>query len=391
MKKRKIIILALFLISIGSMIHTYFTYALSLVLLSRNSSDEESQTYVTTPSVALVIAAYNEEEIIAEKIENSIDLDYPRDKLEIIVFSDASGDRTDDIVRSYADQGVRLERIEGRVGKTQCQNQVAETVNADIIVFSDANSMYESSAISNLVQEFSEGVGCVVGELRYRQANGTEGESVYWRYEQLIKKLESKVGSLVTGNGSIYAVQNESYVPLASETISDFAEPLAIVSNGETVKYAPDAVAWEDTGSSTQTELSRRIRITTRCWNTLVDYLHLLNPIDYSLFSYQLLSHKLLRWLSPIFLILICITNLLLVALYSRKAYRYILSLQTAFYSAAVVGWLFDRAGKSAPTILHVPYYFIVANYGMLAGLWNFLKGKNVVTWETTDRNSANE
>lgn len=391
MKIKTPVILSIFLISVGSMLHTYFTYALSLVLLSSGSSDNEGQTYENTPSVALVIAAYNEEEIIAEKIENSLDLEYPRDELEIIVFSDASDDRTDEIVRSYADQGIQLERIEGRVGKTQCQNRVAETVNAEIIVFSDANSMYESSAISNLVQEFSKGVGCVVGELRYRQTNGTEGESVYWKYEQLIKKLESKVGSLVTGNGSIYAVQKESYVPLASETISDFAEPLAIVSNGEAVKYAPAAIAWEETGSSTQSELSRRIRITTRCWNTVVDYLHLLNPLKYPLFSYQLLSHKLLRWLSPVFLILICITNLLLVALDSKRRYEYILSLQTAFYSAAVAGWLFDRADESAPTVLHVPYYFIVANYGMLVGLWSFLKGKNVVTWETTNRNSTNE
>lgn len=386
MRKKPTIILAAFLVSIGSMIHTYFAYALSLVLLSSTSSDKENQGYQTTPIVALVIAAYNEEEIIAEKIENSLDLDYPRDSLEIIVFSDASSDRTDEIVRSYADQGVRLKRIEGRVGKTQCQNQVVETVNADIIVFSDANSMYEPNAISNLVQGFSEGVGCVVGELRYRQTNGTEGESVYWKYEQLIKKLESKVGSLVTGNGSIYAVQKESYVPLPSEMISDFAEPLAIVSSGETVKYASDAVAWEETGSSTESELSRRIRITTRCWNTVVDYFHLLNPLKYPLFSYQLLSHKLLRWLSPVFLILICITNLLLVVLDSKRRYKYILSLQTAFYSAAVAGWLFDRADESAPTVFHVPYYFIVANYGMLIGFWNFVRRRNIVTWETTAR-----
>lgn len=386
MRKKPTIILAAFLVSIASMIHTYFTYVISLVLLSSTSSDKENQGYQTTPTVALVIAAYNEEEIIAEKIENSLDLDYPRDSLEIIVFSDASSDRTDEIVRSYADQGVRLKRIEGRVGKTQCQNQVVETVNADIIVFSDANSMYESNAINNLVEGFSDSVGCVVGELRYRQTNGTEGESVYWRYEQLIKKLESKVGSLVTGNGSIYAVQKESYVPLTSEMISDFAEPLAIVSNGEAVKYAPHAIAWENTGSSTQSELSRRIRITTRCWNTVVNYLHLLNPVNYPLFSYQLLSHKLLRWLSPIFLILIGISNLVLVAIDSKKSYKYFLSLQSVCYSAAIAGWLFDQTDKSAPAVLHIPYYFLLANYGMLVGFWNFVRRRNIVTWETTAR-----
>lgn len=383
-----------FVTSIGAMIHTYFSYVISMSLLSKLTKDEDLESEKSiedVPDVALIIAAYNEEEVIAEKIENSLKLEYPREKLEIIVFSDASDDRTDDIVRSYADKGVRLQRIEGRVGKTQCQNEVTEKVNSDIVVFSDANSMYEPDAIGNLIRGFSDGVGCVVGELRYREGNNTEGESVYWKYEQLIKKLESEVGSLVTGNGSIYAVRKDSYVSLSPDMISDFAEPLAIISNGEVVKYAPNAVAWEDTGSSTQSELSRRIRIVTRCWNTVSDYSHLLNPIRRPLFSYQLLSHKLLRWLSPVFLILIGLSNVLLMALNPKRYYRVILSLQAAFYSAVVIGWFFNRFEKPAPTIIHVPYYFIVANYGMLVGLWNFLSGRNIVTWETTDRNSEGE
>lgn len=377
-------------VSIIAMIHTYLTYVLSLFPLSELLPDNKEKEG-NVPSIALIIAAYNEEDIIVDKIENTLDLEYPHDKLEIVVFSDASDDRTDDIVRSYADKGIRFERIEGRVGKTECQNRVAEWVDSDIIVFSDANSMYEPDALHHLVREFSDGVGCVVGELKYREGSGTEGESVYWKYEQLIKRLESKVGSLVTGNGSIYAVRNESYVPLSPDTISDFAEPLAVISNGEAVKYAPNAVAWEDTGSSTRSELSRRIRIVTRCWNTITDYVHLLNPIRYPLFSYQLLSHKLLRWLSPVFLILIAVSNVVLVALNPRKVYTFLLSLQVAFYSTVVVGWLFDRFDKPAPTIVHIPYYFIVANYGMLVGLWNFLGGKNIITWETMDRNLSEE
>lgn len=367
-------------------VHTYLLYPLTLTLWARFADDRWADESIELPSVALIIAAYNEEDVIAEKIENSLQLAYPLELLNIVVFSDASDDRTDEIVREYENQGVSLVRIEGRVGKTECQNRVAERVDEDILVFSDANSMYESDAISKLVERFAPDVGCVVGELRYRGSSDVEGESVYWRYESRIKQLESRLHSLVTGNGAIYAVRADSYVPLPRDAISDFAEPLAIVRDGSLVKYAPDAMAWEDTESSTSSELRRRIRIVTRSWNTVTAYRDLLNPFQKPVFAYELWSHKVLRWLSPVLLIVVLVGNVGLVVLTDPLLYQLTLVGQVGFYLLAGMGLIADRLGADDPVITHVPFYFLHSTYGMLLGLLNFLRGRNIVVWETSDR-----
>lgn len=367
------------------LVHTYFLYPTILAIVDRLGSTNRQERPTELPTVSLVVAAYNEADVIAQKIDNSLTLDYPSEKLEIIVFSDASSDRTDEIVRSYAEKGVRLVRVEGRVGKTECQNVVAEQVESEIIVFSDANSMYEPDAIRELVQAFEPGVGCAVGELRYGDASGVEGESVYWRYERLIKRFESRLGSVVTGNGSIYAVRASAYVPLARDAISDFAEPLSLIENGHRVTYVPSAIAWEHTSEAVESELSRRIRIVTRSWNTLADHKGLLNPFRYPLFAFKLLSHKVLRWLSPVFLVGVLVTSVALAAIVS-PLYLALLAFQVIFYCCAVIGAVGDRFGWQTHQVFHVPYYFVVSNYGMGRALVNALNRRNIVTWETENR-----
>jgi cellulose synthase/poly-beta-1,6-N-acetylglucosamine synthase-like glycosyltransferase len=332
-----------------------------------------------------VIAAYNEEEVIAEKIENSLRLDYPREKLSVVVFSDASSDRTDEIVRSYSDAGIRLERIEGRVGKTECQNRVVETVDSEIIVFSDADSMYEPKAIRELLSKFAPDVGCVVGELRYRRY-GVQAESAYREYEKLIKRLEPRLSSIVGGNGSIYAVRNASYVPLPPEHTSDFAEPLAIVRNGERAEYASNAAAWENTGETVGSEVDRRTRIATRLWNTVTDYTSLFNPVEYRLFSVQLLSHTVLRWLSPFMLLIAAVSNAALELVKRSPMYRLLLLLQGVFYLLALGSAVADELEITTPTIAYVPYYFLRLNYSLLIGFYNFVSKKNIITWNTESR-----
>lgn len=376
----------MFVLSSIGLVHTYFLYPLSLYVWSLFSGDTEVPRSNYEPSVALIIAAYNEEDIIAEKIENSLQLGYPKDKLNIVVFSDASDDRTDEIVRSYEEDGVTLERIEGRVGKTACQNRVAGMVDEEILVFSDANSMYEPQAISELISGFTSGVGCVVGELRYRASSEIEGESVYWRYESWIKRLESGFHSLVTGNGSIYAVRAESYVPQPTDAISDFTEPLSIVRSGERVVYMANAVAWEETETSAEAELRRRIRIVTRSWNSINRYRDLLNPPQNMKFAYQLWSHKLLRWLSPIFLISVFVSNVGLLLITDTIVFNVTLIGQVVFHISALVGWIANRFRIDDPVVTHVPFYFLQANYGMLLGFIKFLQGENIVVWETSDR-----
>ena len=369
------------------MVHTYFLYPLILSIVARLVGTRRQKLSSELPTVSLVIAAYNEEDVIAEKIENSLSLEYPTEKLDIIVFSDASSDQTDEIAKSYSEAGVQLTRIEGRVGKTECQNIIAEKVTSEIIVFSDANSMYEPDAVHELVRGFGPDVGCVVGELRYGGGD-VEGESAYWRYERLIKRFESVLGSTVTGNGSIYAVRSSAYVPLPRDAISDFAEPLSLVENGYRITYVPAAIAWEHTGASVESEVSRRIRITTRSWNTVADHRRLLNPFHYPLFSFKLLSHKILRWLSPVLLVIMLGASVILAVLTMGPLYFGFVGLQSVFYLCALVGAVGDRLDRDVPTMFHLPYYFVVSNYGMANGMLNFLRSRNITTWETADRST---
>ncbi|GCF14476.1 glycosyl transferase [Haloarcula mannanilytica] len=378
--------LSLFICAAIGLVHAYFFYPLSLRVLNPIVGSPLDRRTEPLPSVALIIAAYNEEDVIHEKIENSLELEYPSNKLNIIVFSDASSDRTDEIVKEYESEGVTLIRIEGRVGKTECQNRVTERVDEEILVFSDANSMYEPNAITELVHGFTPEVGCVVGELRYRDSSDVEGESFYWRYESRIKSLESEFHSLVTGNGSIYAVRTSSYVPQPPDRISDFTEPLSIIRNGERVRYVPSAVAWEETGSSPDDELSRRIRIVTRSWNSIIEYTDLLNPLQDSKIAYQLISHKVIRWLSPLLLMVALGANVGLVLSGTSISYEIALAGQIAFYMLAGLGGMAEQFGVDDPLITHVPFYFLYANYGMLRGFLNFVNGSNIVVWETTDR-----
>ena len=381
-----IAVVTAFWLAVLSLLYVYFLYPALLYIATLFTEEvEQPLNEEALPTVSLVIAAYNEEEVIAEKIENSLRLDYPREKLSVVVFSDASSDRTDEIVRSYSDAGIRLERIEGRVGKTECQNRVVETVDSEIIVFSDADSMYEPKAIRELLSKFAPDVGCVVGELRYRRY-GVQAESAYREYEKLIKRLEPRLSSIVGGNGSIYAVRNASYVPLPPEHTSDFAEPLAIVRNGERAEYASNAAAWENTGETVGSEVDRRIRIATRLWNTVTDYTSLFNPIEYRLFSVQLLSHTVLRWLSPFMLLIAAVSNAALGLVKRSPMYRLLLLLQGVFYLLALGGAVADELEITTPTIACVPYYFLRLNYSLLIGFYNFVSKKNIITWNTESR-----
>jgi len=381
-----IAIQAIFWLTIFFLFYIYFGYPvlLSLIAAARRKLSKTDDT--CQPNVSLIIAAYNEEKIIKEKSENSLKLIYPKDKLEIIVFSDASTDRTDEIVKSYADQGIKLIRIEGRKGKTYCQNEAAKISQGEILVFSDANSMYEPDAIRKLVHRFAdERVGCVSGELRYRSGEkSVEGERTYWKYDQTIKRLESMVSSLVTVNGAIYAVRKDLYEPLSTDDISDFVEPLKIVQKGYRVIYEPEAVAWETTAKDPEKEFRRRVRIVTRSVHSLLkdrSLLGLLNPLRYGVFSIQLWSHKVLRWLSGLFLLLIFALNIPLLG--QGTVYTITMAGQGAFYLLAFWGFISEAVlNRRAPKLPHIAYYFCLSCYAMLKGVYNGLRGRTIVTWQ---------
>lgn len=377
-----------FWVSLLTLTHAYVLYpvSLSVVPVRSDSQSPYDDSERELPTVTVAIAAYNECEIIEAKLKNSLTLDYPRDRLQIVVVSDGSTDGTDSIVQSYADRGVDLLRVEGRVGKTACQNRLVAAVESDIVVFSDATTIYDPAAIRALVDGFGPDIGCVVGDLRYVDEGKVHGEHLYWRYEQLIKRLESRISTLVTGTGPIYAVRRTSYVPLPSEAISDFAEPLAIVERGEQVRYAPDAVAWERMSGSVLTELRRRVRIATRMWHTGIRWKQLFNPFSRPVIAYQLFSHRGLLGLTPFLLVTLVTSTVGLVVTDGGTFYGATLGLQLVIYSLALVGRLIHWLGLPTLSIIDLPYYFVFANIGLIVGLTHYLCGKTVVAWETLDR-----
>jgi cellulose synthase/poly-beta-1,6-N-acetylglucosamine synthase-like glycosyltransferase len=258
-----------------------------------------------TPSVTLIISAFNEEEVIAQKIENALALDYPRDRLDIIVISDASDDATDAIVSRFADRRVRLVRQPQRRGKTAGLNRTLATVTSDVVVFSDANAMYQRDALRMLVRNFADpAVGCVTGEARYltgTRAAADRGERVYWDYEIQIKRLETALGSMVGGDGAIYAIRRSLWRELPEDAINDFLNPLQIVATGWRSVYEPEAVCYEESAGAVHSEYKRRVRIVSRSWRAVFQERRVLNPLRVGLFAWSIVSHKVLRWLSGVF------------------------------------------------------------------------------------------
>ncbi|MBA7687063.1 hypothetical protein ES703_95523 [subsurface metagenome] len=262
-----------FFILLGIIIYAFVGYLFLLIILStiiprKVSKNERDDIYVS-----IIIAAYNEENVISAKITNMLQLDYPAEKIEIIVASDGSTDRTDEIVRSFADRGVFLYRIEGRKGKTEAQNQAVRIAKGDIIIFSDANALYRSDAIRKIVQNFNdECVGGVCGNLNYSKSDSHKenGESVYWKYENYLKQKESSLSSVLGANGSIYAIRKNLYVPLPPYLISDFVEPLKIVEQCYRVVYEKDAISREDISSVSSFLLGLVSNFTNVRWNKLL-------------------------------------------------------------------------------------------------------------------------
>jgi len=334
------------------------------------------------PIVSIIIAAYNEEKNIAAKIENTLQLDYPKEKLDIIVFSDASSDRTDEIVKSYANQGVRLIRVEGRKGKTFCQNIAAEKAIGEIIVFTDADSLVEPQALRQMVRWFADPhVGCVSGYLRYIERGG---ESWYQRYETTLLRLEGMLGSAVSAFGPFYAVRARLCSPIPSSLQEDFVRPLMVVHQRYRVVLDLSAVAWTHSAPTVEGEWRRRVRIVAGAVYSLFWYAPmraLLNPFRYGFFALQLWSHRVLRWLHGIPLIAMLLSNLALMA--EHTVYLSMGVLQLGCYAATLMGYLEERyLRKRTFPLFHFAYYYLSAQVAMLQGFWKALRGDSFRTWK---------
>ncbi|MBF0343287.1 MAG: glycosyltransferase family 2 protein [Nitrospirae bacterium] len=343
---------------------------------------KEIKTQNDTPYVSIIISAYNEENVIREKIENCLDLDYPKDKLEIIVASE-SIDRTNEIVGEYKQKGVVIYAYEKREGKRATLFKTVPLAKNNIIVFSDANSMYKKDAIRKLVRAFSDKrIGCVSGRLVYTNPSNSsigKGESTYWEYDFVLKMLTSKFLSLAGGvNGSIFAIRKELYDPIDKYRGDDFEISSRVEINGYGVVLEPEAISYEESSEHVRQEFSRKVRLAT--WNLKSSLLLLKEALEKRRFITALIlfSHRFLRYTTPVWLISLLICNAFLL----RSPFVYFLFLQILFYLMALAGMIMDRSNRKYSIIFLLPFYFIMVNYAALIAIVKNILGHSEMVWE---------
>lgn len=376
----------LILILLGIMFYSYFGYPLTLFFLSLFSKNKVIKDESFLPEVSLLIAAYNEEETIALKIKNSLELDYPKDKMEIVIVSDGSTDKTDDIVRSFESSGIKLYRVEGRVGKTEARNQAVLAMKREIIVFSDATAVYKKDAIKKLVRNFADqSVGMVSGNLSYFEKGQSSmglATKLYWSYEKIIKKAQSKLYTLTGAVGCINAFRRKLYHVLPPNIIEDFTEPLMIVAQGYRIVYEEEAVAYERTTQKASQEFHMRVRVIRGGMKGFIYAFKRLTFKKHSFVLFQLIGHKVLRWLMPVFLILLFVVNLLAFILNDNVAVNYLMMAQFFCYALAFSGMLWKPPGVVGK-IFSIPTYFVIINAASLKALYLTLTTDLEATWET--------
>jgi cellulose synthase/poly-beta-1,6-N-acetylglucosamine synthase-like glycosyltransferase len=335
--------------------------------------------------VTLIISAYNEGASIENKILNSLAIEYPRELLEIMVVSDASDDNTDQIVRNYSYRGISLQRYEGRLGKSECLNRAVPAAKGDIVIFSDANSLYESDAVMKLIRNFADPeIGFVTGSTRYisSRALGTivEPISIYSRLEQLTKDLESRISSCVGADGAIFAIRKNLYKSLKRYDINDLVTPFTIIEQGYRGVFEKSAFCLEDTAKNIEGEFHRQVRITNRTIRAIASHSILLNPFRFGFFSFFLFSHKVCKLCVPFFLMTLIASNIIIAP--KGGIFAIMLTLQLIFYAMAAL-YSTINAVSGLFSFGLIPKTFVVANCAIIVGWFRYFRGETFTTWTT--------
>lgn len=382
-----------FWIGIFIVLYTYLGYGVIIYLLSkiRKKAPLTAEQDVWPPTTVL-IAAFNEEDFIAEKIRNTLALDYPKDKLSILIVTDGSSDRTAEIVKSCP--AIQHFHEDARKGKIHAVTRVIEFVKTPTVVFCDANTFLNPAALKKIIRHYDdERVGGVAGEKRIFKkdddnASGA-GEGLYWKYESFLKKKDAEVYSIVGAAGELFSIRTDLYEDdLADMIIEDFYLSLKITMKGYRFAYEPEATATESASASVGEEWKRKVRICAGGFQAMLKLMPLLNPFKYGILSFQYFSHRVLRWtLAPLFLPIILISNGVL-AWTGSHFYQLILVLQLAFYFLAGLGYVFQDKKISVKGFF-VPYYFSVMNVSVYFGFMRFIKGQQSAIWEKSKRASA--
>lgn len=383
-------IAATFWVSLLAISYAYVGYPAILWLVSRfgrfrERSDAGQGSHL--PSVTMIVSAYNEEKVIGEKIENALSLDYPRELLEIVVVSDGSGDRTGEIVLEFANKHVVLRHYEGRIGKTACLNQALPLAAGGIIVFSDANSVYEKGALRALLRPFLDStVGFVTGWTRYgsgEDISAADSIGLYSKLELITKELESRLGSCIGADGAIFAIRKELYLPLKDYDINDFVIPLSINQQGYRGVLQREAICFEKAAGSSRGEFHRQVRITNRTIRAIMNYRQLLNPFKFGVLSLQLFSHKVCKFLVPLFMVALFVSNLLL----AERGSVFLMALiaQGIFYSVAGAAALVSKAGLLS-RMAEAARSFVIVNAAIALAWVKYFQGETYTTWSPTKR-----
>lgn len=362
-------------------LYCYLGYPLILIVLGLFLRKKIKKEEITPP-VSLLTPVYNEEKIIRKKIENSLSLNYPKDKLEIIVASE-SDDRTNEIVKKYKDRGVKLFAYPDRKGKPYTIYRTLPECQGEIIVFTDANGMFQKDALKKLVRNFADPkIGCVSGELRYinpqKSAIG-ESEGIYWRYEVFIKNLESKIHSLLGANGSIYAMRKKLYRPLSKYRGDDFDLPIRVLQQGYGVVLEPEAISEEEVYAEAIKEFKRKVVIVGWHFRGALVLLEKSLKKNQHPLVFQLISHKILRWLVGFFLVLLFFSNVFLL---EKPLYFLFFAGQVGFYSLAIWGYLHKKEKKKTNPLVNLIYYFCLVNLAALIGVVKGIFNLQKPTWE---------
>lgn len=338
-----------------------------------------------TPKVTLIVSCYNEVDVVHDKIKNCLAINYPKESFEIIFVSDGSDDGTDEAIKEYAGEGIKLVRQEGRLGKTSALNMAVPLATGEIIVFSDANAMYKEDAILKLVRNFAdESVGYTVGAALYtdgKDSSAAQSEDSYWQYEMWMKNIESQLHSVVGGDGAIYAIRKSLYDPLDAKDINDFVNPLQIIAKGFRGVFDAEAICYEETAGDFEKEARRKERIVNRSFRGLMKVKEVMNPLKSGFFSLEVISHKLLRWLIPVFLIATALGTLYL-SIAGMVAFKLLLLLEITFFWLAMAGYFKRKNTQISPAFFY-PYYFLLVNTYSLLGVLQALRGNIQVTWST--------
>lgn len=387
----------LFWILLFIIFYTYVGYGIVLYVMVKVkrlfSTKKSINTIEELPEVTLLIPAYNEKDYVFQKMENSVNLNYPKDKLNIVWVTDGSNDGTNLLLENY--ENVQLFHKDERKGKINAMNRVMPHIKTPIVIFSDANTNLGEDSITHIVNCFNdEKVGCVSGEKRIvnkeSDAAAGAGEGLYWKYESTLKKWDAELYSAVGAAGELFAIRTELYNEVEQDTLlDDFIISLRIAQKGYTIQYNPEAYAIETASANVKEELKRKIRISAGGIQSVIRLRSLLNIFKYGLLSFQYISHRVLRWtITPLSLLLLIPVSAGLAfneGLSNFQFYTVFFWLQIAMYLSALLGWLLEN-NATRIKVLFVPYYFFIMNLSVVLGFFRFINNGQTVNWERAKR-----